>query len=192
MRGCCLIYATKQYVPLSLIHTHRLKNSLLDASTFQGFIQLAQEQKLPSPDSNYKTETEIPLGIIEQLCKSESGADQNKAYLNWRVASSEYRLEPDCTIGASYYGSYATAGMALALHIIHVTSSFKEAVSMAALMCGDADSVGSIVGQLAGSIYGVEQIYRPWLRELNSHPLKTSHRQILTTHNDLRLLLFLL
>lgn len=44
----------------------------------------------------------------------------------------------------------------MALHIVYHTSSFYEAVLWSVNMGGDCDSVGSVVGQMAGAMYGID------------------------------------
>ena len=46
----------------------------------------------------------------------------------------------------------------MALHCVWTTSSFSAAVLKAANMCGDADTVAAVVGQVAGAIYGASAI----------------------------------
>lgn len=46
--------------------------------------------------------------------------------------------------------------LAMALYIVYHTSSFFEAVLWAVNMGGDCDSVGSVVGQIAGAMYGID------------------------------------
>ncbi len=45
----------------------------------------------------------------------------------------------------------------MALHTVWHTSSFKECAFKNANMGGDCDSVGSVAGQIAGAVYGVEE-----------------------------------
>merc|ERR1712060_690326 len=54
-------------------------------------------------------------------------------------------------------------GMSMALHCVHSTRSFEAATLKAANLCGDADSVCAVVGQLAGSLYGASSIPKDWL-----------------------------
>ena len=56
-----------------------------------------------------------------------------------------------------YIGSYCMDGLAMALHTVWHTNSFKECAVMNADMGGDCDTVGSIAGQMAGAIYGVDK-----------------------------------
>jgi ADP-ribosylglycohydrolase len=46
-------------------------------------------------------------------------------------------------------------GLAMALHMVYYTDSFKECAVKCADMGGDCDTVGSIAGQIAGAAYGI-------------------------------------
>lgn len=46
--------------------------------------------------------------------------------------------------------------MAMALHIAYHTESFYDAVLWSVNMGGDCDSVGSVVGQITGAMYGID------------------------------------
>ena len=48
----------------------------------------------------------------------------------------------------------------MALHIVYYSFSFKEALFKAVALGGDADSLGSVVGILCGSFYGLEDDIR--------------------------------
>ena len=65
-----------------------------------------------------------------------------------------------------YIGSYAMDNVCMSLHCVYTTSSFTEAVMKAANMRGDADSVAAVVGQLAGSLYGVNAIPESWINKI--------------------------
>lgn len=95
-------------------------------------------------------------------------------YLNWRIPHSDYTLDGP-TSNSTYYGSYVMSGMALVFHILHNTNSFDEAVKMAALMQGDADSNAAVVGILAGAIYGRSTINQDWINTINQHPLNQNN-----------------
>jgi len=58
---------------------------------------------------------------------------------------------------SGYIGSYCMDGLSMALHIIYHTNSFKECAIKNADIGGDCDTVGSIAGQIAGAIYGVNE-----------------------------------
>ena len=56
-------------------------------------------------------------------------------------------------------------GLAMALHISYQTNSFKEAILMAVNQGGDCDTVGAIVGQITGAMYGVDKKMSEWYKE---------------------------
>ncbi len=45
----------------------------------------------------------------------------------------------------------------MALHVVWYATSFKECAIKIANMGGDCSTVGSITGQIAGAIYGVDK-----------------------------------
>ena len=51
---------------------------------------------------------------------------------------------------------------------MYVTSSFEAALERCVNFLGDADSTGSMVGQLAGAIYGYSAIDRRLVDNLNA------------------------
>lgn len=57
-------------------------------------------------------------------------------------------------VSRGYYGSYCMDGLAVALNALYNTSTFDQAVLKTVNMLGDADSTGSICGQIAGAFYG--------------------------------------
>merc|ERR1719401_2286486 len=57
--------------------------------------------------------------------------------------------------------------LAMALHCVHMTSSFEDALLRAANLCGDADTVAAVVGQLAGAMYGESAIPKLWLQHIS-------------------------
>merc|ERR1719330_1358231 len=70
-------------------------------------------------------------------------------------------------VSAGYFGSYSLDGLALALWAVYNTRSFDEAVARCVNLLGDADSHGSIAGQLAGAIYGYRTIHPVFIQCLN-------------------------
>jgi len=85
---------------------------------------------------------------------------------NWQVDDFKYAPlrshdSPD------YIGSYAMDNLSMALHCVWTTTSFSAAVLKAANLCGDADTVAAVVGQLAGAIYGASAVPSKWQKQLN-------------------------
>ena len=61
---------------------------------------------------------------------------------------------------------YVVHSLEAALWCVAQTSGFREAVLLAANLGDDADTVAAITGQLAGALWGVEDIPADWLRKL--------------------------
>merc|ERR1719329_2020399 len=75
-------------------------------------------------------------------------------------------------VSAGYFGAYALDGLALALWSVYHTRSFDEAVVKSVNLFGDADSHGSITGQIAGALYGYQSInpqFRDWVARWDQH-----------------------
>jgi ADP-ribosyl-[dinitrogen reductase] hydrolase len=66
-------------------------------------------------------------------------------------------------VSAGYFGSYSMDGLAMALWCVYHTTSFDEAVTRSVNLLGDADSHGSITGQLAGALYGYNTLNRQFI-----------------------------
>ena len=83
---------------------------------------------------------------------------------DWRWRAPTYRYAPSrVRHDPCYVGSYSMDCLAMALHCVHATSSFSDALLRAANLCGDADTVAAVTGQLAGAIYGLGSIPADWV-----------------------------
>jgi ADP-ribosyl-[dinitrogen reductase] hydrolase len=105
-----------------------------------------------------------PLVSNSNICKllsSFTGSDFNWSDKNFKYNESRASEQPD------YIGSYSTDCLAMALHIIEHTTNFFEALVRAVNLGGDADSLGSVVGQLAGAKYGYDSIPIQWIQSVN-------------------------
>jgi ADP-ribosyl-[dinitrogen reductase] hydrolase len=69
-------------------------------------------------------------------------------------------------VSPGYFGAFSFDGLAMALHSVYHTSSFDAAVVRCVNFLGDADSTGSMVGQLAGALYGWSTIDPRFLANL--------------------------
>ena len=54
----------------------------------------------------------------------------------------------------TYFGSYCMDGLSMALHAVYNSVSIGGAITNAVNLLGDADSTGSIAGQISGAFYG--------------------------------------
>jgi ADP-ribosyl-[dinitrogen reductase] hydrolase len=81
---------------------------------------------------------------------------------NWKYDHFKYNKQRALE-QPTYIGSYSVDCLAMALHCVNTTSTFEDAVIKAVNMGGDADSVGSVTGQIAGSMYGYDAIPIRWI-----------------------------
>jgi len=58
--------------------------------------------------------------------------------------------------------SYCMDDLAMALHVVYTTKSYKEAVLKAVNVAVDADTLAAISGMLAGAIYGYQEELQEW------------------------------
>ena len=84
---------------------------------------------------------------------------------NWKNENFKYN-ELRAEAQPEYIGSYSTDCLAMALHIIFYTKNFFDALVKAVNLGGDADSLGSVVGQLAGAKYGYNSIPIQWIQSV--------------------------
>ena len=109
--------------------------------------------------------------VMRKLLKSEEKDKSNERCWNWRAKElgveitlknrgNRYNGYP---VSPEYFGSYSMDGLALALHAFYHTKTFEEAIVYVVNMCGDADSTGSVVGQIAGAFYGEGGIGEAWV-----------------------------
>jgi ADP-ribosyl-[dinitrogen reductase] hydrolase len=66
----------------------------------------------------------------------------------------------------NYIGSYSVDCLCMAMHCVNYTNTFFDALVKAVNLGGDADSLGSVVGQLAGAKYGYNEIPIQWLQSV--------------------------
>jgi len=118
--------------------------------------------------SDYFTSTEnsvnhLAASLMERTIDGR-GLDVDR---NWNWKDANYRYSPARTKNNQYYiGSYAMDALSMALHCFYTTKDFSSCVTKAINMCGDADTVGSIAGQIAGAYYGASQIPYKWIQTI--------------------------
>jgi len=94
----------------------------------------------------------------------EPGDDNDR---DWRWKGPDYRYAPERSkLQPGYIGSYAMDCLSMALHCVWTTESFNAAVLKCVNMAGDADTVGSVCGQIAGAIYGFEAVPSEWVKRI--------------------------
>ena len=151
--GCCRLLT---YIVWNILKKKK-KNTLKDTLEI-----LLTEDSLN--DVNLVTDSVKGLALSNEGVKS----DRDKGSLenwNWKNKIFKYN-EKRKNFKPGYIGSFAMDNMAMSLHILYHTTSFAQAINVATHLCGDADSVASVVGQIAGAFYGVENIPANWIKKL--------------------------
>lgn len=112
---------------------------------------------------NLRNTFTTPLESVQKLaCAEQEGEDPNRDW-RWKT-DGEYKFGPARGGNNSgYVGSYVMDALAMALHVLWTTTSFRDAVIKIVNLRGDSDSTGSVVGQIAGAFYGVSQIPKDWV-----------------------------
>lgn len=90
------------------------------------------------PHWHWKREEELPL---------------HEAMIN-RRRSKAWRFP----VSRGYFGAYSLDGLAMALWGFYNAKCFDHACALVFNLLGDADSTGSVVGQMAGAFFGLQAI----------------------------------
>ena len=94
----------------------------------------------------------------------QEGKDENR---NWDWTVPQYHYSPKrVKKHPGYVGSYAMDNMAMSLNVVYNTKSFKDALIRIVNIRGDSDSVASVVGQIAGAYYPIEEIPGDWIKAI--------------------------
>ena len=101
-------------------------------------------------------------------CLAKSIVEEEKPDRDWNWKKKDYRYhEERAKRDPGYIGSYAMDNLAMSLHIVYHTDSFENAIIKAVNLRGDSDSVASVVGQIAGAYYPIEDIPSDWIECIN-------------------------
>ena len=151
--GCCRLLT---YIVWNILNENK-KNTLKETLD-----SLLTEENLN--DVNLVTDSVKGLALSKENVES----DKDKgSYENWNWKNKIFKYnETRSNDSPGYIGAYAMDNMAMSLHILYHTNSFEQAINVAVHLSGDADSVASVVGQIAGAFYGVENIPANWIKKL--------------------------
>jgi ADP-ribosyl-[dinitrogen reductase] hydrolase len=97
--------------------------------------------------------------FVDSAKKQKSFTTFNKKLedRNWNWKSKDHTYSPYRAYNQpGYVGSYCMDALAMALHTVWHTKSFKECATFNASIGGDCDTVGAIAGQIAGAAYGID------------------------------------
>jgi ADP-ribosylglycohydrolase len=104
---------------------------------------------------------------VNELAQSLTSPTQAGENWNWKDPNFKFhpqRLQQQ----PGYIGSYAMDGLAMALHWIWKTDTFEEVICGTGFRGGDADTVAAIAGQIAGAIYGYQNIPSEWVQDVQT------------------------
>jgi ADP-ribosylglycohydrolase len=109
----------------------------------------------------FETDVDSVRALANHECEN---GDENR---NWDWTVKQYKYSPKRVKNqGGYIGSYAMDNMAMSLNTIYQTTNFKDAMIRIVNIRGDADSVASVVGQIAGALYPLE-IPGEWIKTIN-------------------------
>ena len=149
---CCNILT---YIVAKILNGENLKD-VLDNLNEKEILCDVNEEKYQKYSSAYQS--------VESLIKSKSDDFGND--WNWRTTKI-YKYNPSrAKKQPGYIGSYAMDNLAMSLNIVYRTKKFHDAIIKAVNLRGDADSVASVVGQIAGAAYSVEGIPIDWIETI--------------------------
>jgi len=103
------------------------------------------------------TEESVNCLAASRQQNSDVDRDWNWQKQNFRYSPKRSKEQP------GYIGSYAMDALAMALHCVWTTDNFADCLIKAVNLCGDADSLGSVAGQIAGALYGCSSIPQEWI-----------------------------
>lgn len=174
----CCITAMNQQVEGDSVDLIRKKKRFLGELIERGFtssvpsvMYLAASRAEPLSGKLIDSSSVLASSIVSSTKEDEKraeGRDESERInpdrdWNWKQTDYRYSTTRAALQGGSYTGAYAMDAMAMALHCVWHTNSFEEAMIKAINLCGDADSLGAVVGQLAGALYGMSAIPAEWV-----------------------------
>ena len=112
--------------------------------------------------------TKFTTTVKSVQCLVESKMENNDKDRNWDwKINKQYIYSPTRSQKKpGYIGSYAMDNMAMSLNTVYNTTNFRDALIRIVNIRGDSDSVGSVVGQIAGASYPIEEIPGDWIKEI--------------------------
>jgi ADP-ribosyl-[dinitrogen reductase] hydrolase len=143
----------------------------------KAFLNTAAEEYLVT--SGLQSKSGWGYDEMKWLVTSKPARDTEKCW-NWKSPNLDIRGTLEARggryngypVSAGYFGSYSMDGLAMALWAVYNTQTFDEAITKSVNLLGDADSHGSIAGQLAGALYGYNAInpqFRKWLHQWDEY-----------------------
>lgn len=120
-----------------------------------------------------KNEHSVAVSVIKNITSEGQNSNEN---------DEEHLLQPMFVFQENRYKSLPNSGYSFdsllsALYCFYHSSDFQEAIVNAANLCGDADTIAAITGQLAGAYYQ-DDIQNKYYYLLNGLKHKDKHKKI--------------
>ena len=150
---CCNILT---HIVYKVLKGQKLKD-VLDNLKVEEILDNQYKEQYKDNPSQYESVKSLILSKLDN-----SGNDWN-----WRTTKIYKYNKERAKKQPGYIGSYAMDNLAMSLNIVYRTNNFREAIIKAVNVRGDADSVASVVGQIAGAAYSLEGIPIDWIETIN-------------------------
>mmetsp|Transcript_36668 Transcript_36668/g.50454 ORF Transcript_36668/g.50454 Transcript_36668/m.50454 type:complete len:639 (-) Transcript_36668:145-2061(-) len=139
------------------------------------FLDLVVEEYLKLlPQPGLGGEDNVAKDTIRRMLAGKEAESSTERCWNWRdenlglqttLSNRGWRYN-GYPVSAEYFGSFSIDGLAMALHAFYHERSFNDTLVKIINMCGDADSTGSVCGQIAGAFYSVSEIESAWIQDM--------------------------
>ena len=140
---------------------NRFRNGFEDSQGNGSIIRFAPSLLLDSGDNRVIHEVS---DLTHDSCKVRETVDMMAEICRKHLSGNktEQQSEYSCRKEVNNSG-WAVSTLQAALWAFHSTDSFEEALIAAVNLGGDADTIGAVCGQIAGSYYGYSAIPERWL-----------------------------
>ena len=128
-------------------------------------VKILKGENLKTILNNLKTEFNCEEKSVNYLAQSKIEENDRNKNWNWNTPKYEYS-QIRVKTNPGYIGSYVMDAMSMALNILINTNSFEEAILKGVNLRGDADSLGAVIGQIAGAFYGLDAIPKNWIEKI--------------------------
>ena len=155
--GCCQLLT---FIVIKILNNK--KDQMLNKQSYSGKSSAKNLKEILEDLSDFNCEYKSVNFLAHSM---QEGEDKDRNW-NWKSEHFKYS-ETRAKKKPNYIGSYCMDGLAMALHILYNTSSFERAILKAVNLCGDSDSVASVVGQIAGAYYEIDAIPKDWIKAIN-------------------------
>jgi len=132
------------------------------------------------------TDKDIEFVIPEMMHILQGYQKHEEVLTALRLAIDESATDRDPTksLGRIGAGWVAEEALAAAVYCVLKTGKLKDAVIMACNHDGDSDSCGAVCGNLAGALYGIDEVPKNWISHLECLDLLKKMAHCLYAYNN--------